>query len=291
VTRPADLLRNRFDRYVLDAGVVGWVYEYQNHRPLPIAPVISSALELGVQLRGDWLHHGSLAGTRALSDGMIHTISPTERFHYSFRAGSQPGILVGFALYSWEIDELRGDDEITFRPDSALRDARLLELCHAFRANAEAGQPLAGPAVRAELLRFVDANAVRTPRDPLLRAKAEIDRHFDRPLYLHQIAEIAGMHPTTFSRAFRRRFGATPTRYRLELRINEALRLSWSRRDLSMRAIAERVGFDDPSYFHRIFQRKFGLTAAQLGRRHLPPRSIRRSIRRSSLRSSPDRPR
>jgi AraC-like DNA-binding protein len=273
MTRPADLLLNRFDRYVVETGVAGWVYEYRNHQPLPIAPIISSALELGVQLHGDWLHHGSRAGTLALSDGMIHTISPAERFHYSFTAGRLPGVIVGFALYPHEIDELcDGDVEVMFRRDTAQRNDRLLELCAAFRSGIDCGRPLNGREILSELLRFVDLNAERMQRDALLRAKAEIDRHYDRQLYLHQIAAIADMHPTTFSRAFQRRFGVTPMRYRLELRINEAIRLSWSRRDLSIQEIAMRVGFEDMSYFHRVFQQKFGLTASQLGRRHLGAR-------------------
>jgi AraC-like DNA-binding protein len=51
------------------------------------------------------------------------------------------------------------------------------------------------------------------------------------------------------------------------MRLNEAVRLSWSRPELSIRAIADKVGFDDLSYFHRVFMQEFGMTPAQIGRR------------------------
>ena len=260
------LLSNRFDRFAIAPGIVGWVYEYRNCAPLRIPLHVSTGFELGVQMSGAWLHSGSRTGKNRFETGMVHTISPAERFTYEFQASGTPDALVGFAVYPTEVPELTGQD-LVFAPGAPKRDARLFAFCRAFRDAVDSGTPLDAGEVRAELLRFLGESCAAVAPDALLRAKAEIDRTFDRPLYVRHVADIAGMHPTTFSRAFAKRFGLTPTRYRLELRLNEAVRLGWSRPDLSIREIAARVGFEDPSYFHRCFYAKFWMTPAASGRR------------------------
>ncbi|MEA2747779.1 MAG: hypothetical protein QOI41_1922 [Myxococcales bacterium] len=265
--RTLELLRNRFDRRSIAPGIAGWVYEYRNRAPIRIPEHVSTGFELGVQMSGSWLHTGSRSGKNRFDAGMVHTISPAERFTYSFQTDEPSDVLVGFAVYPIEVPELAGAN-LVFAPGAPKKDARLFAFCRAFRDALDREMPVDSLDVRGELLRFIGASCEVVPGDPLLDAKAEIDRHFNRPLYLRHVADLAGMHPTTFSRAFARRFGLTPTRYRLELRLNEALRLGWSRPDLSVRAIASEVGFEDPSYFHRAFQAKFWMTPASSGRRH-----------------------
>jgi AraC-like DNA-binding protein len=266
-SRVALILGNHFDRRALAPGLDAWVYRYRNRRRLRIPQMVSTAFEIGVQLSGDWLNQGRFGGDHLHGPGEVVRVSPGERFAYSFEAGAAEGVQVGFHVYPAELDGLVEDGyDLRFTPRRSVRDRRLLALCRDYRAAAGGGAP--DPAVtRAEVLRFIAANAELSRRDPLAEARAEIERTFDLPLYREHFAGIAGMHPTTFSRAFARRYGVTPTRYRLELRINAAIRLAWSRRDLPLSAIAARVGFEDMPYFHRTFVERLGLTPAQLGRR------------------------
>jgi AraC-like DNA-binding protein len=266
--RVALILANHFDRRALGPGVDAWVYRYRNRQRLRISEMVSTAFEVGVQLEGDWLNQGRFGGDHLHGPGEVVRVSPGERFAYSFHAGASEGVQVGFHVYPTELDGFVDEGyDLRFAPRAGLSDQRLLELCRDYRAAAAEGATLDPVAVRCEVLRFIGANAELSPRDALAEARAEIERTFGLPLYRDHFAQVAGMQPTAFSRAFARRYGVTPTHYRLELRINAAIRLAWSRPDLSLRAIAARVGFEDMPYFHRTFVQKLGLTPAQLGRR------------------------
>lgn len=276
-------LQNRYTRLMLAPGLVGWIYEYRNRETLHKNSAVATGLELGVQLRGEWRHRGSLTPERLYGPGSIHTISPSESYDLSFSAAGEVGVQVGFILYPDEVAEYAGlPGELRFTPGAATGDARFLSLCrelHALIEPESAGPPAADLAlpprlplsligqVQGEVRRFIDRSCELVPHDPLLLAKRELERNLAQPLYLHHLAEVADMHPTTFSRRFAQRIGMTPIRYRLLLRLNEAARLTWARADLSIPAIASAVGFDDPVYFHRAFKQQFGMTPALYGRR------------------------
>lgn len=274
-------LQNRYTRLTLAPGLVGWIYEYRNRETLHKNSAVATGLELGVQLRGEWRHRGSLTPERLYGPGSIHTISPSESYDLSFSAAGEVGVQVGFILYPGEVAEYaRLPGELRFAPGAATEDARFFSLCrelHHLLEPESAGAPAADLAlplspsligqVQGEVRRFVDRSCALLPHDPLLLAKRELEQNLAQPLYLHHLAEVAGMHPTTFSRRFAQRIGMTPIRYRLLLRLNEAARLTWARPDLTIPAIASAVGFDDPVYFYRAFKQQFGLTPALYGRR------------------------
>lgn len=101
---------------------------------------------------------------------------------------------------------------------------------------------------------------VAVERRPPVRLKpvlSYIHRHYGEPLTLTQLAETAGMAPRYFCRAFAALTGHTPieylNRYRIE-RAAEQLRLTGQ----SITAIALSCGFNDMSYFARMFRRYKG---------------------------------
>lgn len=265
-TGPAS--QNRYDRFELGAGTLGWVYEYFNEAPVTRQDAMATGLEIGVQLRGEWLHEGARTGRGRFGPGTAHVISPAERYSLECRArGGESGLQVGFIVYPDEVGGLCPEGaELAFvrRP---LLDRPLLDLCRALQDGADRGRPLPTAEIRREVLRWVRENVELAEPDPLLRAKKEIDRSFVAPLYLQHLADEAGMDPILFSRRFARRFGQPPIAYRLRLRLNEAARLSWARPDMDIRAIQAAVGFEDSAYFHRAFRREFGMTPAAYGRR------------------------
>jgi AraC-like DNA-binding protein len=251
---------------VLGDGALGWIYEYVNLAPITKRDAIATGLELGVQLRGEWKHHGSRTGARIYGPGSVHVISPAERYELSCKATRhETGLQVGFIVYPDEIPGLAQDDADVVFVSSPAIDARFFDFCRAF-AESEVTESQA----RDEVLRWVRAHLELVPSDPLVVAKRALDRSFAHALYLRHVAEIAGMKSeVVFSRKFAARFGMTPIAYRKKLRLNEAARLTWARPDLSISEIGALVGFDDESYFHRAFVAEHGMTPAQYGRRRL----------------------
>ena len=92
---------------------------------------------------------------------------------------------------------------------------------------------------------------------------AELQRwlpdHLDEPLGVEALASRVQMSPRTFARCFTRETGTTPAAFVEELRVETARRLLEST-DLTVGAIAGRVGLRSPETLHRAFQRRAGTT-------------------------------
>ncbi|MDZ5473580.1 AraC family transcriptional regulator [Bacillus sp. 31A1R] len=89
------------------------------------------------------------------------------------------------------------------------------------------------------------------------KSVAYMERHFDEGIYVGQLSEIAGMTPSSYSRAFKKMTGQTPSEYLTLLRINHAKDLLNS---LSLKEVANTVGFQDEFYFSRVFKKKEGVS-------------------------------
>ncbi len=86
--------------------------------------------------------------------------------------------------------------------------------------------------------------------------------YFTKPLQLDDLAKRCLVHPAHLSRQFKKETGITLTDYLHTLRITEAkklLRSSYATMDW----IAGSIGFEDASYFTRIFKKREGMTPSQ----------------------------
>jgi AraC-like DNA-binding protein len=96
----------------------------------------------------------------------------------------------------------------------------------------------------------------------------------DRDLSISAIARHAGVSPRQIQRLFGQD-GSTFSEFVLEQRLKLACRLLVSARGRQEKisSIAHDAGFDDISYFHRCFRRRFGMTPAEWRHDRLPPLS------------------
>jgi len=95
--------------------------------------------------------------------------------------------------------------------------------------------------------------------------------HLGDDLRVDVLAQRVGMSPRTFARAFGRETGTTPAAYVESLRV-EAARQLLETTDLTVGAIARRVGLHHPETLHRSFRRTVGTTPDRY-RQHFSRRS------------------
>lgn len=94
-----------------------------------------------------------------------------------------------------------------------------------------------------------------------------IHRRFTMTLRLADVAELAGMTPTSFCRFFRMMSGQTYIGYVTQLRVHRASEKLIHSRD-TIAEIAYQCGFNNLSNFNRIFHARKSMTPSEFRRRH-----------------------
>jgi transcriptional regulator GlxA family with amidase domain len=94
------------------------------------------------------------------------------------------------------------------------------------------------------------------------RCQAWVAEHYRTPSPVAAMMSVSGLTERTFIRRFRDATGLTPLDYVHALRLEEAKQMLETG-DLSVEAIANEVGYEDASFFGRLFRRKIGVTPAQ----------------------------
>lgn len=120
---------------------------------------------------------------------------------------------------------------------------------------------LQGP--RAAVLRQLVQADSRLSR--VARAITWLKAHFQEPMRVEHLAELAGMSPASFHRHFKAATAMSPLQYQKHLRLQEARRLLLADQDAARTAFA--VGYESPSQFSREYARLFGLSPARDARR------------------------
>lgn len=93
-------------------------------------------------------------------------------------------------------------------------------------------------------------------------ATAYIRSHFSDPLTLEGVAKQVYVSPFYLSHLFKEELGLTFVEYLTRVRVEEAKRLL-AASNLSILGVAEKVGYEDGSYFSKVFRRATGLTPNQ----------------------------
>ncbi len=109
-----------------------------------------------------------------------------------------------------------------------------------------------------------DVQAVRH-RDVILRAMSYIRRNFTEKVSLEDVAEEVSLSPTYFSRLFKEEAGLSFKVYLNELRIGEAKNLL-AETGIPLIDVASQVGFEDQSYFSRVFRNVVGISPGRFRR-------------------------
>ncbi|WP_329001930.1 AraC family transcriptional regulator [Kribbella sp. NBC_00709] len=91
------------------------------------------------------------------------------------------------------------------------------------------------------------------------RAISWIRRHHNEPLLVADLAELAGMSPSTFHRHFRAATSMTPIQFQKQIRLQEA-RVLLRTQSLTAAEVAFQVGYTSAAHFTRTYHQAFGRT-------------------------------
>jgi transcriptional regulator GlxA family with amidase domain len=116
----------------------------------------------------------------------------------------------------------------------------------------------------------------------IARCQTWLAEHYAEPAPVGAMIELSGLAERTFARRFALATGMTPIDYVHALRLEEAKQML-ERQDDPVEAIALEVGYQDISFFGRLFRRRVGLTPMQYRRRFA---TLRQVLAKPSTRSS-----
>ncbi len=113
---------------------------------------------------------------------------------------------------------------------------------------------------------------ISSSNSPLLRqALAYLEQNYTRPITRKDVADAVNVSENYFTEVFRQEMHLTPWEYLSRLRIRAACQMLLDTDD-SIKAVAMRIGYNDPAYFTRVFHKMIGVS----------PRNYRRSAGASS---------
>lgn len=87
-----------------------------------------------------------------------------------------------------------------------------------------------------------------------------IEKNFNKPLTLDELARINKTSVSKLCHDFKNKYGYTVFQYILNLRLGYAHNLLKSTSSIKTKDVASACGFDDISYFCRLYKKKFGTT-------------------------------
>ncbi len=100
-------------------------------------------------------------------------------------------------------------------------------------------------------------------------ARKYMESNYDKTLSFPFIAQLASLDKHYFCKTFKKQTGKTYSEYINILRIGKAKGLLLERRKFSIIQIAISVGFNDHTYFDRVFTRIEGLSPSAYRKKHL----------------------
>lgn len=117
-------------------------------------------------------------------------------------------------------------------------------------------------------------HARRNSRGKLDGVLGYIEKNYAKPISEQEVAKEYGLSPFEFSRAFRAAHGITFRDYLSECRLMQSKRLL-SIAQVSVSDVAAMAGFNDPSYFARLFRKRTGISpSAYRASLSTPPRGV-----------------
>lgn len=107
------------------------------------------------------------------------------------------------------------------------------------------------------------AEPVRRDMEHYSAITAYLLDHYSEPIDFERLSQLFGYSYSSFRKKFKEKSGKSPHEYLTDLRIEEAVKLLRSRR-YTVSEVAWMVGYEDSSYFSRLFRKRKGCPPRKL---------------------------
>lgn len=108
---------------------------------------------------------------------------------------------------------------------------------------------------------------IQTTQPKTYPAELFVETHYHEKIYEEEVAQLCGLNAGTFSRHFKKEHKVTFRGYLINYRIFKARELL-ENPNVMVTDIAYTVGFNDPSYFTRMFRRIVGMSPSHYHQAH-----------------------
>lgn len=97
-----------------------------------------------------------------------------------------------------------------------------------------------------------------------------IDKNYTQRILVQDIAKAFSFNSSYLCSLFRKYKGISPNEYIIARRMAHAKALLKNNADLSVKAVAESIGYEDPYYFSRVFRAYTGCSPSEYKKNHTP---------------------
>ena len=185
--------------------------------------------------------------------------------------GFVPDLIVIDSVYDVDIQQIRKNENFTYVPFLVLSEnlsllTKFFDMLNLPRVMLCSSHVLENQKVKKRVIQILESRKSFLPPKTSAAVKNSlrfIGERFNENLTREIIAKNAGTCTDYLSRNIKKEMGLNLWDYVLAVRINEA-KILLERTGLSVKEIASKTGFNDPSYFNRIFRREFGLAPGKI---------------------------
>lgn len=180
-------------------------------------------------------------------------------------------------FYYQQFLRLNNNSVVCRLPEDGIIEADIRKLIKMYNNSMESLDiDIAASAIVAEIavacIRATTMERMSTPTPKLVQdVKAYLETELRRSCTLDELANQFSVNKFHLQKQFKRYIGMSPSEYQAHVRISHAkelLRVS----DISIREIAEQLGFDDPSNFTRLFKKHENSTPISYRKHWINPR-------------------
>lgn len=226
--------------------------ERQGLSSFEIAQILSGEMELEFREKkyciqeGDTLWIDCREYYRVVSQKDVNTIF----VHFDYQA----------AIYYFEqFYELNGNSPRICLKDSRKIEKRIRQLIELYRGGDSLAKDFRAAEILFSIMTQLVLEVMPEPQEGhlcehVLQMTRYMQEHYQEKITLDMLSEELHISKFHLSRLFRQAMGMTPGEYLTRLRINRAKLLLRQTGD-SIAAICEQIGFENPSYFIRLFRR------------------------------------